>query len=191
MREGVKILIAGGMAVLVASLAGCSSKKAKPYSGPDAQASTGSEAQAVPGRDATKAGEEGAGGDMGADRSTVSVEDLNRRGYLKDVYFDLDRADVRADQREALDQNGTWLRRHPEVNIVVEGHCDERGTAQYNMALGEKRAQTVTDYLIALGIQPSRVQVVSYGNERPFARGHNEQAWKENRRAHFVVTASK
>jgi len=188
MREGVKILIAGGVAVLVAGVVGCSSKKAKPYTGTDAQGSAASETQTIPGRDATKPGDEGAS-DMGADRSAVSVEDLNRRGYLKDVYFDYDRSDVRADQREALDHNGTWLRRHPEVHIVVEGHCDERGTAQYNMALGEKRAQTVTDYLVALGIQPARVQVVSYGNERPFARGHNEQSWRENRRAHFVVTA--
>lgn len=188
MREGVKILIAGGMAVLVVGLAGCSSKKAKPTS-PDGSVTATDEAAAGSDR-GMKAGEGATGMDApGADGSAVNVEDLNRRGYLKDVYFDYDRAEVRTDQREALEHNGTWLRRHPEVTIVVEGHCDERGTAQYNMALGEKRAQTVTDYLVALGIQPSRVQVVSYGKERPFAHGHNERAWTENRRAHFLVTA--
>lgn len=128
---------------------------------------------------------------IGPDGATVGVEELNRRGYLKDVFFDLDRAEVRSDQREALEQNAGWLRKHAEVRIVIEGHCDERGTAQYNMALGERRAQTVTDYLVALGIQPSRVQVMSYGKERPFTRGHDDQAWAQNRRGHFVVSAAR
>jgi peptidoglycan-associated lipoprotein len=125
------------------------------------------------------------------DAGSVTVEDLNRRGYLKDVFFDLDRAEVRGDQREVLDQNGAWLRKRTEVKIIIEGHCDERGTAQYNMALGERRAQTVTDYLVALGIAPSRIQVMSYGKERPFSHGHDDSSWAQNRRAHFVVTAAR
>ena len=127
----------------------------------------------------------------GPDGATVSVEEMNRRGYLKDVFFDLDRSDVRGDQRELLEQNAGWLRKRAEVRIIIEGHCDERGTAQYNMALGERRAQTVTDYLTALGIAPSRIQVMSYGKERPFDRGHDDKAWAQNRRAHFVVTAAR
>jgi peptidoglycan-associated lipoprotein len=116
---------------------------------------------------------------------------MNRRGYLKDVFFDLDRAEVRTDQREALEQNAGWLRKRAEVRIVIEGHCDERGTAQYNMALGERRAQTVADYLTALGIPASRIQVMSYGKERPFSHGHDDKAWGQNRRAHFLVSQSR
>jgi peptidoglycan-associated lipoprotein len=127
----------------------------------------------------------------GPDGAAVSVEEMNRRGYLKDVFFDLDRSDVRSDQRELLEQNAGWMRKRPEVRIIIEGHCDERGTAQYNMALGERRAQTVTDFLVALGITPSRIQVMSYGKERPFSRGHDDNAWAQNRRAHFAVSAAR
>lgn len=121
---------------------------------------------------------------------SVSVEELNRKGYLKDAFFDYNRYDIRPDQRDALAKNAVWLREHPSVKITVEGHCDERGTSQYNMALGEQRAQAVKEYLVQLGIEASRIQIISFGNERPFEAGHDEKAWAQNRRDHFVMTAS-
>ena len=124
-------------------------------------------------------------------RVDVEVDEMNRTGYLKDAYFDYNEYEIRQDQRDALEKNAAWLKGHPTVTISVAGHCDERGTAQYNMALGEKRAQTVVDYLVALGIQTSRVQVMSYGKERPFSHGHDDRAWSQNRRAHCVVSAAR
>lgn len=120
----------------------------------------------------------------------ISVEELNRKGYLKDVFFDFDRYEIRQDQRDTLAKDAAWLRENGTVNFTVEGHCDERGTSQYNMALGERRAESVKDYLVQLGIASSRIQVISYGNERPFVTGHDETAWAQNRRGHFLVTAN-
>ena len=119
----------------------------------------------------------------------ISVEEMNRKGYVKDAFFDYDRYDLRPDQRDTLTKDAAWLREHPTVKIMVEGHCDERGTSQYNMALGQQRAEAVKDYLVQLGIDASRIQIISYGKERPFATGHDENAWAQNRRDHFLVTA--
>ena len=114
---------------------------------------------------------------------------LNARGYLEDVYFETDRYDLDDAARDSLARNASWLKDYPSVRILVEGHCDERNTRDYNLALGERRASTVRDYLVFLGIAPQRVTTISYGEEKPFAVGHDESAWKLNRRAHFVITA--
>ncbi len=106
---------------------------------------------------------------------------------LKDVFFDFDRSQLRHDQQAALRANVAWLKAHPQAQILVEGHCDERGTAEYNLTLGERRAQAVRHYLIRSGIPPVRIATVSYGEEHPFVVGHDESAWKYNRRAHFVL----
>ncbi len=119
----------------------------------------------------------------------ISVEEMNRKGYVKDAFFDYARYDIRLDQRDTLTKDAAWLREHPTVKIVVEGHCDERGTSQYNMALGQQRAEAVKNFLVQLGIDPSRIQIISYGKERPFETGHDEKAWAQNRRDHFLVTA--
>lgn len=119
----------------------------------------------------------------------ISVEEMNRKGYVKDAFFDYARYDIRPDQRDTLTKDAAWLREHPTVKIMVEGHCDERGTSQYNMALGQQRAEAVKDYLVQLGIDPSRIQIISFGKERPFVTGHDEKAWAQNRRDHFLVTA--
>jgi len=118
-----------------------------------------------------------------------AVGDINKKGYLKDAFFDFDRYDIRADQRGPVTANAEWLRKWPTVKIRVEGHCDERGTAAYNMALGEKRASAVKEYLESMGIDASRVEIISYGKERPFDTGHDEAAWAQNRRGHLVATA--
>ena len=101
--------------------------------------------------------------------------------------FDFDSYTLRQDARQALDHDAKLLRDNPDAQVVIEGHCDERGTAEYNQALGEKRAQAARDYLAAAGISASRFEVVSYGKERPFDPGHDESAWQKNRRAHVVL----
>jgi peptidoglycan-associated lipoprotein len=105
------------------------------------------------------------------------------------VFFDFDRADVRADERDRLSSDAAKLKELTAARLTVEGHCDERGTAAYNMALGERRAAAVREYLAALGVPTERIQTISYGKERPFAQGHDEEAWQQNRRGHFVVAA--
>jgi len=107
------------------------------------------------------------------------------------AFFDYDSYSLRDDARTALDGNARLLRDNPKVNLTIEGHCDERGTVEYNQALGERRAQAARDYLVAAGVDPHRLTVISYGKEKPFATGSDEASWQQNRRAHFVVrTAS-
>lgn len=107
---------------------------------------------------------------------------------LQDVFFDYDRSAIRSDSKAALNQNVQWLEAHPDTKLIVEGHCDERGTNEYNLGLGERRANAVRDYLVAAGIAPGRISTISYGEERPFVLSHDESSWKWNRRAHFGVT---
>jgi peptidoglycan-associated lipoprotein len=106
---------------------------------------------------------------------------------LQDAFFDFDKSNIRPDAKQALDADIQWLKANPGAKITVEGHCDERGTNEYNLALGERRAKAVKDYLVAGGIDAKRITTISYGEERPFVLGHDESAWKWNRRGHFVV----
>jgi peptidoglycan-associated lipoprotein len=115
------------------------------------------------------------------DAGEVSANDF------QPVFFDYDSSTLRDDARTALDANARTMREHPNVRVTVEGHCDERGTIEYNQALGERRAQSAVEYLVAAGISGDRMDVVSYGKERPFDMGHDERAWALNRRAHFAV----
>jgi peptidoglycan-associated lipoprotein len=118
-----------------------------------------------------------------------SIDDINRNSPLKPVFFGLDAAEVDAEGQRILQANADILRRYQTWQISIEGHCDERGTAEYNLALGERRAVAARNYLVSLGIPADRVKTVSYGKEFPFDPGHTEEAWSKNRRAHFVVTA--
>jgi peptidoglycan-associated lipoprotein len=106
---------------------------------------------------------------------------------LKDVFFGYDTAAVQQDQQAALNDDVRWLKANSGVKVRIEGHCDERGTAEYNLGLGERRAAAVKNYLVSAGIPAARLSTVSYGKERPFVVGHDETAWRQNRRAHFVV----
>lgn len=108
---------------------------------------------------------------------------------LKRVHFDFDRFDIRPGDMEVLKENAALLRKFPSVKVQIEGHCDERGTAEYNLALGERRANSTKNYLVSLGISADRLSTISYGEERPLDPGQNEEAWAKNRRAEFVVTA--
>lgn len=120
--------------------------------------------------------------------SADKIEDVRKKIFLNElILFDFDSAILARTAQERLKRKAEWLNLNPEVTIIVEGHCDERGTNAYNLALGERRAQAVKAYLVDLGITASRVSFVSYGEERPFATGHFESAWSMNRRAHFVI----
>lgn len=109
---------------------------------------------------------------------------------LDDIFFEFDKSDLTPDSRQTLDSNARQLKDAESVNIVIEGHCDERGTTSYNLALGERRARATMEYLKSLGIPGSRIDIISYGEERPFDSGHDEDAWAKNRRAHFVIKSS-
>jgi len=116
----------------------------------------------------------------------VPIEE-QARAALKDVNFAFDSAELDDLAKEILVNNAKWLKDHPEFKVQIEGHCDERGTEEYNLALGERRAKAVRDYLVSLGISPSRMSIISYGESMPLDPGHNESAWAKNRRAHFAI----
>jgi len=113
-----------------------------------------------------------------------------KEGPLRDVTFDFDRYDVRPDMRDVLKGHAAWLKANAQVRVEIEGHSDERGTNEYNLALGAKRAESVKRYLIDLGISPDRLSTISYGEELPMCKEQNEACWGKNRRAHFVVRAA-
>ena len=118
-----------------------------------------------------------------------SLSQLNAEKPLGDVFFDLDASTIREDGRAALATNATWLKRWTNTRISLEGHCDERGTAEYNLGLGERRAAAAKAYLVELGVPADRIIVVSKGKETPFCTESNEACWQQNRRGHFLITA--
>lgn len=135
----------------------------------------------------------GAGGGAGAGYGSRSG--VARPGTQEDlvvnvgdrVFYGFDKADLTAEARATLDRQAAWLKQYPSINVTLEGHCDERGTREYNLALGERRAAAAKNYLVAAGVQADRVHTVSYGKERPAVLGSNEAAWAQNRRAVSVV----
>ncbi len=176
-----------GLLVLALSVGGCGKKNEAVETNPEENAPGTTEGvENVDLQEGSFEGEQVGGEELegeeisGEEAETPAVE-------LLDVFFDYDKYDLSDEARERLNQDGRLLREHKDLRIVIEGHCDERGTVQYNLALGEKRAREAKDYLVSLGIDPSRIDIVSYGKERPFALGHDEEAWAQNRRAHFVV----
>jgi len=109
---------------------------------------------------------------------------------LEDVFFDFDKALLRPDSGRILNEDARWMKENSDARITVEGHCDERGTVEYNLALGERRARAVKQHLETLGLDSNRIKTISYGKERPFCQAHNEQCWQENRRDHFLRATS-
>ncbi len=120
---------------------------------------------------------------------TKSLDDLNRDSPLQPLFFDLDSTEVSTEGQQVLQSTAAVLKKYPAWQLTIEGHCDERGTAEYNLALGERRALSAKSYLVSLGIPADKVRTVSYGKEFPFDAGHDDGAWAKNRRAHFVITA--
>lgn len=119
----------------------------------------------------------------------ANAEDLNQmfEEAVKDAYFDYDKSDIRADARESLQKNAVFLNLHHDIRFTIEGHCDERGSEEYNLGLGDRRANAAKKYMVSLGIDETRIQTTSYGKEHPFCNEHNEACYQQNRRAHFVM----
>jgi peptidoglycan-associated lipoprotein len=116
-----------------------------------------------------------------------AVQDFAAVPELADVFFDFDKYDIRPGDAKTLDANANWLKSNPNHLVLIEGHCDERGTNEYNLALGERRAKSTMNYLVSQGVQANRITIISYGEERPQCTEHNEACWAKNRRAHFLV----
>lgn len=127
--------------------------------------------------------------DESDDILSMSLEDINAQSPLDDIHFTYDSAELSGEARSALDANVQWLRRNPSVTILIEGHCDERGTVEYNLALGERRAMAAYNFMVSSGLPSERIKTISYGKEFPLDPGHDESAWARNRRAHFVITS--
>jgi peptidoglycan-associated lipoprotein len=134
--------------------------------------------------------EMGVPGEEKVAEGAVPAEEL-AKSVFRDVLFDYDKYDIRPDARPALDAVAAYLGANKGINIVVEGHCDERGTNEYNLALGERRAKSAKNYLTSLGVSPDRMIVITFGEEKPVCTEKNETCWQQNRRAHFVIVKSR
>lgn len=122
-----------------------------------------------------------------ADEAKQKIMAAKNKFLNEDIRFDYDKSNLRPEAQEVLKSKAGWLRDNPDVNATIEGHCDERGTNAYNLALGDRRANSAKSYLVDLGIAGSRLTAISYGEERPLDPGHNEEVWAKNRRAHFAI----
>ncbi len=119
--------------------------------------------------------------------ASKTLDELNRQAPLAMIHFDYDKYDIREDASPVLQSNAAWLQRFRTAKVLIEGHCDERGTEDYNLALGEKRSKSAQDYLVSLGVEPGRVKIISYGKSQPLDPSSNEFAWARNRRAQFLL----
>ncbi len=159
------------------------------------EAKEGKEAQETKERELARIKGEEAKKPMGTEleKSLVAKKEPGIEGevfeskLLKDIHFDFDKYDISRKDEEILNENAAFLNKNPKMKIQIEGHCDEKGTSEYNLALGERRANATKRYLVSLGISSNRLSTISYGEERPLDPGHNEAAWAKNRRAHIVV----
>jgi peptidoglycan-associated lipoprotein len=125
-----------------------------------------------------------------SENSTSSeAEKANAQGLLKPIHFDFDKADIRPDAQQTMTADAGRIREHGSLKVRIEGHCDERGTVEYNLALGDRRARAARDYLVSAGIPAQRLRTISFGKERPLDPGHTESAWSVNRRAEFIFVA--
>ena len=162
--------------VLVVALSGCSCMKGK-----------GATAETVTAPPAVV--EQEPSPDVMAAELAALLKEAQAEGALMPIYFDFDKSNLKADAKKNLDKTSAWLSKKPTVNIKIEGNCDERGTAEYNVALGDRRANTAKEYLVKLGVSAARLETVSWGKEKPLDPGHNEAAWAKNRRDDFNPTS--
>jgi peptidoglycan-associated lipoprotein len=176
---------------LAATLAACAPSATQR---PDSKATAGAGAARAPSPD-SRAGEGPRGSARESDTGASSLKQMQEgkspvtppSSPLKDVYFDYDRYDLSADARTILRANADWLKTNSNARVEIEGHCDDRGTNEYNLALGAKRAQSAREYLATLGVAASRLSTISYGAEIPVCKEQTEDCWKQNRRARFVI----
>ena len=151
-------------------------------SGTASAASSGSMAAA--GQGSQSSAKAGAGG--GKSAATMHPSEFSQMATLKDVRFDFDRYDIRPEDAKLLDANAKWLKANGSVQVLIEGHCDERGTQEYNLALGDRRAKAAQTYLMSQGVSGNRLRVISYGEDHPLCAAHDESCWQMNRRDHFL-----
>ena len=184
-----------GFVVLIfcaAALAGCRSHAktaAAPHVVPQSTAAKMPETR-VENPNATFTPAKPAADDVNGDPTRATLL-ADQKGWLRDAFFDFDSSSLRTDAQQNLTSSAAWLKHHQKFNVLVEGHCDERGTERYNLALGDHRAWEAKEYLTTLGMDSSKIATVSYGKDKPFDPGHDEEAWQQNRRAHLVLTAAK
>jgi peptidoglycan-associated lipoprotein len=180
------------MVACAAMIAGCTSKELTKGNGEAPAQNVSSEGQqktnniSSTGQQNNNAGNAGLKNSEEQNMATSSAM-KNQKGYLEDIHFDFDKSNIRQDDRKILSRNAAYLSKNKNVKIAIEGNCDERGTAEYNMALGERRADEAKQYLVNLGISGKRITTISYGSEKPLDPGHDEDAWAKNRRDHFAV----
>ena len=176
--------------IMVVVLAGCASSASKEGEGSssDTLANSGSSGSASSVDGSGKVGARGrSSGAVSGVVSRPAVKDFAENVALQDIHFDFDRYEIRPDDARILDANAEWLKTHPEYLLLVEGHADERGTSEYNLALGDRRARSSLNYLVAQGVKANRITTISYGEMRPLCRESSESCWAENRRSHFAV----
>jgi peptidoglycan-associated lipoprotein len=175
--------ILAGIALM---LSGCP-KKAEIVSSQEAQTQSATEAETVKQAEERKAAEASAR-KKGEEENAARENAVKEKEGLKPIHFDFDKADIRADARTVLTANAEWLRSHGTAKVRIEGNCDEQGTAEYNQALGQRRAQSAKKYLTGLGISASRMTLLSYGKEKPVCTESAEECWWKNRRDDFIVS---
>ena len=185
MRHGLVIQAA----IVAALMVGCAKTPATTTSSsvPAPTGGVGSNPGGPGGSGATDGRLAGGGAQSGMGGGRVDVRSYSAITDLADIHFDFDKYEIRSTEAEVLDKHATWLRQNPDRLILIEGHCDERGTTEYNVALGERRAKATMNYLVSRGVPASRLAIVSYGEERPACKDHSENCWTQNRRAHFMA----
>ncbi len=190
MRRGVRVCAAIALAALV-GVSACAKKKPAPAPPPPAPAAAPAPTTPAPPPPPPPAPREAPPRPLTEDElfARKSLDDLNAEKPLTDAFFALDSAQVDDAQKPALQKDADWLKRWTSTKVMVEGHADSRGTPEYNLALGEKRAAAVRAYLVNLGIATDRITIVSKGKEAPVCTEANEDCWQKNRRGHFVITA--
>jgi peptidoglycan-associated lipoprotein len=174
--------------------ASCAKKEVKVEPGVTVGAEESAEAQRLAAEERARVDEERRLREESLREERLQQETLEReevaereRFLNEDIHFEFDKSRLLPEAKEILGRKAEWLMAHNDVSVIIEGHCDERGTNEYNMALGDRRAQSAKGFLVDMGIAPTRLTTISYGEERPVDPGHNEEAWTKNRRAHFVM----
>jgi peptidoglycan-associated lipoprotein len=183
------LALAGVMLVVV--LTGCAKQPASSGSQASAPAPGGARTDGAggPGGGTFGSTPGGAGGSGLTGANRPAIKDFVAAPDLADIHFEFDRADIREADAKTLDSHAKWLKAHADHHLLIEGHCDERGTNEYNTALGDRRAKATMNYLVAHGVPVSRISLISYGEERPVCAQHDADCWAKNRRAHFMMKA--
>ena len=181
MRNAERVVGLMALVSLIFFISGCAKHGVQQVEGPTPP----SQEEVITGTPDMELDMPGSEGDVSA--APQAMEEELAKFEQDRIYFEFDKFNLTADARKVLAEKASFLNAHPNLNVRIEGHCDERGTREYNLALGERRAKSAQDYLVFLGINPERISIISYGEERPLETGSGEEAWKLNRRAEFRI----